>query len=98
MLQIRILFKQRVWQSQFAILLTKKQRLQEKSEIISEKMLVEGTCFASCLWRDDKGLILTADTNDQISYEGDVSIDIHDLSDVFMIGPQHHGMKCLGVS
>jgi len=62
---------------------TKKQRLQEKSEIISEKMLVEGTCFASCLWRDDKGLILTADTSDQISYEGDVSIDIHDLSDVF---------------
>ena len=62
---------------------TKKQRLQEKSEIIAEKMLVEGMCFASCLWRDDKGLILTADASQDVSYEGDVSIDIHDLSDVF---------------
>lgn len=62
---------------------TKKQRLQEKSEIIAEKMLVEGMCFASCLWRDDKGLILTADQSQEVSYEGDVSIDIHDLSDVF---------------
>lgn len=63
----------------------KKQRLQEKSETIAEKMLVEGMCFASCLWRDDKGLILTGplEEGEALAYEGDVSIDIHNLSDVF---------------
>lgn len=64
--------------------LVKKQRLQEKSEIIAEKMLVEGMCFASSLWRDDQGLILTADpTTGELAYEGDVAIQIHSLEDVF---------------
>lgn len=69
---------------------TKNQRLQEKSELISERMLVEGTCFASCLWRDDKGVIVTGmedptalDGGGGLSYEGDVSINIHELQDVF---------------
>lgn len=65
--------------------IVKKQRLQEKSETIAEKMLVEGMCFASCLWRDDKGLILTEPLKEgeTLAYEGDVSIDIHNLTDVF---------------
>lgn len=64
---------------------TKKQRLQEKSETIAEKMLIEGMCFASSLWRDDKGLILTGpvEQGEPLAYEGDVSIDIHDVDDVF---------------
>lgn len=65
----------------------KNQRLQEKSELISERMLVEGMCFASCLWRDDKGLIVTnledSDFGHSFFYEGDVSINIHELNDVF---------------
>lgn len=64
--------------------IVKRQRLQEKSESIAEKMLVDGMCFASCLWRDDQGLILTADQQTgELAYEGDVSIQIHTLEHVF---------------
>ena len=61
---------------------TEKQNLQNKMYNMVEKTYIYGASFISAIWQTDKGYPYAMDENNNIQYSGDVTIDMHDISDV----------------
>ena len=61
---------------------TEKQSLQQKMYTATEKTYVYGASFLSAIWKTDKGYPYSYSEQDaKLSYSGDVTIRVHDVSD-----------------